>query len=514
MQLDRRSFGALAALSFADAAVLAGCAKSSARHSGSGSTGSSVVGRADAGSAGSADAATGTDALAANTFSAHGALSVDGTHIVDTSGTPFQLRGISTHGLAWFPQFVNKDAFATWRSWGANAVRLACYTDESGGWLTDGDHDALLKTIDAGVQAATDLDMYAIVDWHVLHDQDPLPHLAEAQDFFSTVCERYADYGNVLYEICNEPNGSATWDDVRSYADQVTPTIRDLAPDALVICGTTTWSQDVDQVAAAPVADSNTVYALHFYAGTHKQDLRDKAQRAIDAGTPLLVSEFGITDASGNGACDTASANEWIAFLDANQIGYLCWSLSNKNESSALISPTCDKTGGWTEGDLSEEGVWLKSVLEEHVGLASSDAADDDTSDDKKDDTDSTSSSSAGGSGSSSSGQLKAAAGSISVACAKSNSWSDGSAQFAQWDITVGNSGTAATDGWTITLTFAADVAVDQSWNGSYTAHSSTVTVTPTDDWAVHIGSGQTITIGGIFKGTDPTLTSVSVAAG
>ncbi len=362
MQLGRKSFFALTTLSFANTFALAGCAKTPVAGAGSGSgVGSAWAGGASSGSAVGSAAAT---ADLANTYSAHGALRVGGTHVVDASGTPFQLRGVSTHGLAWFPQFVNKDAFATWQGWGANAVRLACYTDENGGWLTDGDHDALLATIDAGVQAATDLDTYAIVDWHVLHDQNPLPNLAAAQDFFSIVCDRYADHGNVIYEICNEPNGNVTWQDVRSYADQVTPVIRDRAPDALVICGTTTWSQDVDLVAADPVEDPNTVYALHFYAGTHKQDLRDKAQRALDAGTPLIVSEFGITDASGNGACDTASADEWIAFLDANEIGFVCWSLSNKDESSALISSACDKTGGWTEDDLSEEGRWFKGVLE------------------------------------------------------------------------------------------------------------------------------------------------------
>jgi len=76
----------------------------------------------------------------------------------------------------------------------------------------------------------------------------------------------------------------------------------------------------------------------------------------------------------------------------------------------------------------------------------------------------------------------------------------------------VGNGGSTATRGWTVTLTFAADVAVDQSWNGSYTARGTTVTITPTDDWAVRIGAGQSITTGGIFKGFDPTVTSVSVA--
>lgn len=49
----------------------------------------------------------------------HGKLSVKGTDIVDKNGDKFQLKGVSTHGLAWFPQYVNEDAFKTFRDeWG------------------------------------------------------------------------------------------------------------------------------------------------------------------------------------------------------------------------------------------------------------------------------------------------------------------------------------------------------------------------------------------------------------
>lgn len=39
--------------------------------------------------------------------SKNGALSVKGTQLVDEQGQVVQLRGISTHGIAWFPDFVN-----------------------------------------------------------------------------------------------------------------------------------------------------------------------------------------------------------------------------------------------------------------------------------------------------------------------------------------------------------------------------------------------------------------------
>ena len=72
--------------------------------------------------------------VGATPVSEHGALSVKGSHLVDAKGKNFQLKGVSTHGIAWFPGYVNKNAFKSLRdNWGANTVRLAMYTEEYGG---------------------------------------------------------------------------------------------------------------------------------------------------------------------------------------------------------------------------------------------------------------------------------------------------------------------------------------------------------------------------------------------
>lgn len=103
------------------------------------------------------------------------------------------------------------------------------------------------------------------------------------------------------------------------------------------------------------------MYTLHFYAGTHGSWLRDKAQKALDKGLPLFVSEFGISDASGNGSLNKTEGNAWIRFLNKNKISYLGWSLCNKAESSALIKSSVSKTTNWTSKDLTDWGRWLKS---------------------------------------------------------------------------------------------------------------------------------------------------------
>lgn len=297
------------------------------------------------------------------TPSTAGALSVRGAQLVGEDGDPVQLRGVSTHGLAWFPGYVNRELFGELRSdWGANVVRLALYTAESGGYCTDGDRAKLQGLVEDGVDHATEADLYAIVDWHVLSDADPNEHMDDAKAFFGAMAEKYADHDNVIYEICNEPNGDTSWADIKRYANEVIPVIREHAPDAVVLVGTPTWSQRVDE-AADPLDFDNVMYTLHFYAATHQQDLRDRLQSTVEAGLPVFVSEFGICDASGSGAVDYASADAWVDLMDSLDVSYVCWNLSNKDESSALFKPGCNKTSGFVRDDLSEEGVWLWDVL-------------------------------------------------------------------------------------------------------------------------------------------------------
>lgn len=292
-----------------------------------------------------------------------GRLQVSGTKLTDESGNIIQLRGVSTHGISWFPDYVNYDAFATLRDdWGANVVRIAMYPEEYNGYLSGGDKAALKQIIDNGVNYATELGMYVIIDWHVLN-YAPSRHTQEACDFFAEMASKYSDHDNVIYEICNEPVGADWNSDIKPYAETVIGTIRQFDDHALILVGTNTWSQDVDSVVGNTLDDGNVMYVAHFYAGTHKENIRNKISTALNAGVPVFISECSICDASGNGGIDYASANEWLDFMNSNQLSFIAWSLSNKAETSALISSGCSAKSGWSDGDLSETGRWFKSAI-------------------------------------------------------------------------------------------------------------------------------------------------------
>lgn len=292
------------------------------------------------------------------------ALAVDGTRLTDTAGNPVQLKGISTHGLAWFPDYVNRECFQQLKDWGANVVRLAMYTAEYGGYCTGGDREYLKGLVKDGVSYATDCDMYVIIDWHILSDGNPNTYVEDAKAFFEEMSKEYADYTNVIYEICNEPNGGTSWQQVKDYAVQIIEVIRANDADGVILVGTPNWCQYVDQAAADPIQGyENIMYTLHFYAATHTDSLRNTMVEAIDAGLPVFVSEFGICDASGNGGIDEYQANQWVKTMDECGVSYVVWNLSNKSETSAIIRSDCDKKSGFGQEDLSNSGKWVHEVL-------------------------------------------------------------------------------------------------------------------------------------------------------
>lgn len=299
--------------------------------------------------------------------SQHGQLSVNGADLVDENGEKMQLRGVSTHGVQWFPQFVNKDAFRWLRDeWQINTIRLAMYSGDSEGY-NDSTKAGIEQLVQDAVEACIELDMYVIVDWHVLADQSPQVKKADALRFFGYMSEKYGDYPNIIYEICNEPNGYATWEgDVKPYAQEVIPVIRENDPDSIIIVGTPTWSQDIDKALADPLAYDNIMYALHYYAATHTDWLRDRLKNCYNSGMAVFVSEFGNCDASGGGSNDFNQATQWLELLESLNISYMTWALSDKNETCSLLVPGAPATGGWSDSQLSENGKFMRDWFISH----------------------------------------------------------------------------------------------------------------------------------------------------
>ena len=292
-------------------------------------------------------------ATTGNTLDYYGALHVEDGSLVDEAGDAVQLTGVSSHGLSWYPEYVTAESIKSLReTLGINVIRLAVYTSDYNGYCVGGEEiqSVIKDNIDEAVKAATASDMYVILDWHILNDGDPNEYKSEA------------------IEICNEPNGDTTWADIKKYAKEVIPVIRNVNKDALILVGTPEWSSDLDSVLEDPLDFDNIMYTYHFYAGSHKASARNTLTNALESGLPVFISEYGFTAADGDGAIDKKEAAKWLEIIDEFKLSSCIWNLSNKDEGSALIANDCDKTSDFEYEDFSEQGKYFFDILKETNG--------------------------------------------------------------------------------------------------------------------------------------------------
>lgn len=337
--------------------------------------------------------------------------------LCDRFGDPVTLNGMSTFGLQWNEgsRILNDNAFDALKGdFGCDIVRLAMYVTE-GGYASD--PSGVLAKVEKGIKLAGDRGLYVIVDWHILNPGDPTdpaylnagkdlpqyaairqkhPEYTGPQLFFAYMSQKYGDKGYVLFETANEPNGLGSEGDAGQvwknkllpYHSSVVKAIREYDKDKkpnIVICGTDSWSQFVDAPLASPVKDpavndkrastDQIMYTMHFYAGTHDVSgswLKDKVSNALKGGIAVFVTEWGTSEASGDGGPYIGYSKKWLKFLDKNKISRCAWSLSNKNEISAAFKPSAsaspsdhnkDKIPDWKSSELTKTGKFLRSQI-------------------------------------------------------------------------------------------------------------------------------------------------------
>ncbi len=292
----------------------------------------------------------------------YGWLRVEGNKIVAQDGKPVQLRGMSLCWSQWFPKHYNYQTIKWLRDdWNCDVVRVAMAV-EMDGYLTHPDME--LYKIETVMHAAIDLGMYVIVDWH---DHHANRNVEAAKKFFGEIARKYNLFPNIIYETFNEPVKISWKDSIKPYHEAVIAEIRKYDKRNIIVCGTPTWSQDVDEAAMDPIKGENIAYVAHYYASTHKQWLRDKITRALNSGIAIFVTEYGVCEASGDGPIDYEEANRWWNFLDENLISHCNWAIYDKNESAAALKPGNNALGGWKESDLTPSGKLVRTKLKSYA---------------------------------------------------------------------------------------------------------------------------------------------------
>jgi len=295
----------------------------------------------------------------------HGALRVEGSRLVNHSGEAVQLRGMSSHGLQWYPQYTNYKALVTTKEYGANLFRAAMYVDSDlDGYSQDEKSAAYNKMmLYNAIENALAADMYVIADWHLLEDENPQSLINKAIPFFDELSQHYADEPGVVYEICNEPNGGTTWQDIKAYADRVIPVIRKNAPDAIILVGTPEHSSALLKAMADPLPYHNIMYSYHYYSGLADDSFYATLGTAKAHDLPVFISEWGICANPSTGKMDYENAKAFITYTKDNLLSWANWSLSNKAEDYSAIRPGVAAISGWTEEDLTEGGKLIFAAL-------------------------------------------------------------------------------------------------------------------------------------------------------
>ena len=304
----------------------------------------------------------------------HGKLQVKGTNIVGVNGEIVQLKGISTHGISWFPECYSEGSISSLvEDWGINVFRIASYVENQ---VAKKDWEERKVFIDSLVDLCGKYGVYCIIDWHVLYESsrgdstgDPWFRMKEAKEFFEYMSRKHAGKAHVMYEICNEPSQdpsgksllSVSWARVKSYAQEIIDVIVENDPNSIIIVGTPVWSQRVIAAADSPLDYPNAMYALHFYADSNKQKLRDEADIALDKNCPIFVSEFGTCNSGGSGNVNVAETINWLEWMNDNNISWVNWNFADKKESSSLLNEGSCEAEDWL--NITNSGRIIKWAL-------------------------------------------------------------------------------------------------------------------------------------------------------
>lgn len=293
----------------------------------------------------------------------NGQLSVKGKFLVNNNDEPLMLKGVSYGWHNWWPRFYNKES-VKWlaEDWGCSVVRAAMGVGPRGSYLDKKEWSK--EKIEAVVNGAIENDIYVIIDWHS-HEI----HQEAAKAFFAEMAQKFGKHPHVIYEIFNEPVHDS-WEKVKEYSIEVIKSIRKYDPDNVILVGSPHWDQDIHLVADDPIVGfENLMYTVHFYAATHGQFLRDRANYALEKNIPIFVSECAGMKANGDGAIDYKEWNKWIDWMVKNNIGWVTWSIADKDETCSMLEKEASSAGNWNPEDLKESGKKTREKLRKFAGM-------------------------------------------------------------------------------------------------------------------------------------------------
>lgn len=312
----------------------------------------------------------------------YGSLIVSGGNITTKSKTPVVLRGVSSAPLNECAGFFGAETIKTLaEDWGADVLRIAVPADKGEDTYINNAEKYFKQTCEI-IDDCIEQGIYVIVNWHNTQDGDPNANKKKAVSFFTRIAGIYADKPNVIYEICNEPNGTRSGDkkkravdwnnSVKPFAEDVIKAIRAIDKDNIIIVGTPDWCRDIDKAADNPIKGSNICYSVHFSAASDGEDLQVKIYNAKQKGICVFATEWKTTDSSGVSSVSADGTSSWLDFLETNKIGWCNAYIyaTNTSEVNGLRFDTNGRysiedifAGHWPDGLISDSGIIIRDRL-------------------------------------------------------------------------------------------------------------------------------------------------------
>ncbi len=245
-------------------------------------------------------------------------IKVEGNKFVSEEGKTFVFRGLNASDpenlqnaghwdLAYFQEIKN---------WGANIVRFPVHPRA---WKGQG-KEKYLKLLDDGVQWATEVGIYVIIDWHSIGNLRTEMYQAdmyettqkETFEFWRTIAKHFKGNNTVaMFELFNEPTtyngqlGTCSWSDWKALNEEMIGIIRANGSDAIPLVAGFNWAYDLKEIKNSPINAKGIGYVSHPYP--QKRPKPWEAQWTNDWGFvaekyPLILTEIGFCGADDVGA--------------------------------------------------------------------------------------------------------------------------------------------------------------------------------------------------------------------
>lgn len=306
-------------------------------------------------------------------------ISVKGNQFVLPDGKSYIFRGLNTSDPERLSKagHWNKAYFEEMKAWGANIVRFPVHPTA---WRRMGKKE-YLKTLDEGVQWATDLGLYVIVDWHSIgnlrtemYQSDNYDTtIKETYDFWRIIAQHYKGNTTVaFFEIFNEPTiqrgqlGTCSWADWKALMEEIIAIIRANNSKAIPLVAGFNWAYDLSEIAENPINAEGIAYVSHPYPMKREKPWEEKWTKDwgfVKEKYPLILTEIGFCGAEERGAhipviSDETYGDALTKYCDEKGISWVVWVFDPQ------WAPPMYKD--WTY-DPTRQGVYFKKALLDRV---------------------------------------------------------------------------------------------------------------------------------------------------